>query len=52
MEDWFPQGLGDWEGEDFEIVLLPVGALLQDVPLRSVPEYPGAGIPADLAHGA
>ena len=45
MEEWFPQGLGDWEGEDFEAILFPVGALLHDVPLRPIPEYPGGAIP-------
>lgn len=45
MEQWFPQGLGPWAGEDFEVVIYPVGALLHDVPLRPISEYLGTAIP-------
>lgn len=48
MEEWFPQGLGPWEGADFEVVIYPVGALLHDIPLRPIPEYPGGAIPEHL----
>ncbi len=41
LEEWFPHGLGEWKGRDFEAVLVPVGAFVHDVPLRPIPGGPG-----------
>jgi len=45
LEEWFPHGLGEeWEGQDFEVMLIPVGAFLHSIPLRPIPGYPEGGI--------
>ena len=34
LEEWFPDDLGPWAGKDFEVVVIPIGALWAGVPLR------------------